>query len=158
MSRPVKPAENSGLSENGAPYGGEYKNGKFVPNTTAAFVREQGPDGGIVSHAVRRSAYVHERLHSLSGPQKLADELYDAAEKFRIDFERAQLAGNYARLDLFSTRSGKTEQSDKVGEAKYRISKALADLGDGTNDTSASQSCIWSVVGLGMTLEEWTQH
>ncbi len=124
----------------------------------AALVREQDPAGAIVVHAVRRSAYVHERLHSLSGPHKLPDELYDAAEKFRIDFERAQLAGNYARLDLFSTRSGKAEQSDKVGEAKYRVSKALADLGDGTKDTSASQSCIWSVVGLGMTLEEWTQH
>lgn len=34
----------------------------------------------------------------------LADELYDAAEKFRLDFERAQLSGNYARLDLFKAR------------------------------------------------------
>ena len=34
--------------------------------------------------------------------KKLADELYDAAEKFRIDFERAQLSGNYARLERSS--------------------------------------------------------
>ncbi|WP_035352990.1 hypothetical protein [Edaphobacter aggregans] len=46
---------------------------------------EVGLDGRIVDHRVRKSAYVHERLHSMSGPQKLPDELYDAAEKFRMD-------------------------------------------------------------------------
>lgn len=61
------------------------------------------PLGKIVEHRVRRSAYVHEKLHNLTGPQKLADELYDAAERFRIDFERAQLLGSYARMDLYKT-------------------------------------------------------
>jgi hypothetical protein len=97
-----------------------------VPHASAQLVREQDPTGAIV------------------------------VQKFRIDFERAQLSGNYARLDLLSTRSGKAEQSDKAGEAKYRISKALDDLGNGTKDTSASQSCIWNVIGLGLALEEWT--
>jgi Domain of unknown function (DUF6456) len=123
----------------------------------ADLVRECDPSGAIVEHRVRRSSYVHERLHTLSGPQKLPDELYDAAEKFRMDFERAQLSGNYARLDMFSTRSGKVEMSDKLAQAKGRISKAFQALGNGSEVPSLSQSCIWSVVGLGETLEDWTQ-
>jgi hypothetical protein len=117
MSKPAKPAENigtlplnSGLSSNGKAYGGTLEAGKFLPHANAHLVREQDPADAIVIHVVRRSAYVHERLHSLSGPQKLPDELYDAAEKFRMDFERAQLSGNYARLDLFSTRSGNVDR------------------------------------------------
>jgi hypothetical protein len=92
----------------------------------------------------------------MSGPQKLPDELYDAAEKFRMDFERAGMAGNYARMDLFKTRSGQQEMSDKVAVAKSRIAKALKELGNGCDEPSFSQSCVWNVVGLGMTLDEWT--
>jgi hypothetical protein len=95
MSRLAKPSENigtvplnSGLTSSGEPYEGSTEGGKFTPHAGAQLVREQDPTGAIVVHPVRRSAYVHERLHSLSGPQKLPDELYDAAEKFRIDFER----------------------------------------------------------------------
>jgi len=76
-------------------------------------------------HAVRRSAHVPERLHSLSGAQKLPDELYDAVEKFRVDFERAQLSGNYARLDMFSTRSGKTDMSERLTVPKPRPAAPL---------------------------------
>jgi hypothetical protein len=65
------------------------RNGKFVPHATAEVVRECDPSGAIVVYPVRRSAYVHEKLDRLSGPQELAHELYDAAEKFRTDFERA---------------------------------------------------------------------
>jgi hypothetical protein len=90
---------NGGVSSAGKPYGGNVVNGKFVPNSVGELRREVDPTGKIVEHRVRRSVYVHERLHNLTGPQKLADELYDAAEKFRLDFERAQLSGNYARLD-----------------------------------------------------------
>jgi hypothetical protein len=36
----------------------------------------------------------------------LVDELFDAADQFRLDFERAQLSGNYTRLDMFKTRDG----------------------------------------------------
>jgi hypothetical protein len=88
-------------------------NGKFVPNATGELVRECGPDGAIVEHRVRKSAYIHERLHSA---KKLDHELYDAAEKFRMDFEKAQLSGNYARLDLHKTRAGKQDMSDRVTE------------------------------------------
>ena len=115
-------------------------------------IREVDPGGAIVAHPVRKSAYVHERLHSAG---KLADELYDAAEKFRADFERGQLSGNYARLDMFKTRSGRQEMSDGVAMAKGRISKALEALGGGRGGPSFSQSCAWNVVGLGMTLEGW---
>jgi hypothetical protein len=88
---------NGGVSSSGKPFGGSLVNGQFLPNSTGELIRECGPHGAIVQHRVRKSSYVHERLHSF---QKLADELYDSAEKFRMDFEKAQLAGNYACLDL----------------------------------------------------------
>jgi Domain of unknown function (DUF6456) len=163
MNKPAPPPEtlgsvplNSGKSSNGKRFGGYTIKGKFMPNASAEMIREVDPGGAIVAHPVRRSAYVHERLHNMSGPQKLADELYDAAEKFRADFERAQLSGNYARLDMFKTRSGRQEMSDGVAIAKGRISKALEALGGGGDGASYSQSCAWNVVGLGMTLEGWT--
>ena len=84
-------------------------------------IREVDPGGAIVAHPVRRSAYVHERVHSTG---KLADELYDAGEKFGADFERAQLSASYARLDMFKTRSGRQEMSDNVAAAKMRIANA----------------------------------
>jgi hypothetical protein len=86
-------------------------NGRFIANATAELVRECGPGGVIVVHPVRKSSYVHERLHSAG---KMADGLYDAAEKFRMDFERAQLSGNYARTDLFRTRAPRGDMSDPV--------------------------------------------
>jgi len=116
-------------------------------------VRECDPGGRIVAHPVRKSSYVHDRLHSAG---KLADELYDAAEKFRLDFERAQLSGNYARMDLFKTRAGRQEISDNVAAAKMRVSRALDELGKRHDGPSFSQSCMWNCVGLGMTLDQFT--
>jgi Domain of unknown function (DUF6456) len=130
---------NGGMSSTGNPYGGVVVKGKFVAHSVGELRREVDPTGKIVEHRVRRSAYVHERLHNLTGPQKLADELYDAAEKFRMDFERAQLSGNYARLDLFKARSGRQEMSDNVAMAKVRIDKALDALGNG-RDAKASHN------------------
>jgi hypothetical protein len=163
MNKPVPPSENlgsvplnGGISSAGKPYGGSIVNGRFVPHSMGDLRREVDPTGKIVEHRVRRSSYVHERLHNLTGPQKLPDELYDAAEKFRLDFERAQLSGNYARLDLFKARSGRQEMSDNVAMAKVRIDKALDALGNGRDGESFSQSCVWNVVGLGQTLEGWT--
>jgi hypothetical protein len=165
MTNPVKPPEslgsvplNSGTSSSGKAYGGSYnEKGKFIPNSVGEMRREVDPEGRITTHPVRRSGYVHERLHNLSGPQKLADELYDAAEKFRMDFEKAQLSGNYARLDLFKTRGGEQEMTDRVAIAKSRVAKAQKALASGGNEPSFSQSCVWHVVGLGRTLEDWTQ-
>lgn len=94
----------------------------------AELVRERDPGGATVVHAVKRSAYVHERLRAAG---KLASELFDAGEKFRADFERAQLSGNYARLDMFKTRAGKQEITDTVAAAKTRIGRAIEALGRG---------------------------
>jgi hypothetical protein len=153
MASPQKPAENlgsvplnSGTSSTGKAYGVSIAG-------VGELRREVDPAGAIVEHRVRRSGYVHERLHSTG---KLADELYDAAEKFRIDFERAQLSGNYARLDMFKTRSGRQDMSDGVAAAKIRINKALEALGRGTDGPNSLQSCVWNVVGSGLTLDEWT--
>jgi hypothetical protein len=141
MKQPQKPPENLGTVR--------INNGQDAAN----LVREQDPMGAIVVHPVRKSAYVHERLHSTG---KLANELYDAAEKFRMDFERAQLSGNYARLDMFKTRSGRQDMSDNVATAKIRINKALEALGRGKDGPNLLQSCAWNVVGSGLTLEGWT--
>ena len=74
--------------------------------------------------------------------------MYDAAEKFRLDFERAQLSGNCARLDLFKARSGRQEMSDNVAMAKVRIDKAFDALGNGRDGESFSRSCVGHGVGL----------
>ena len=47
-------------------------------------------------HAVRRTAHVHERLRSAG---KLAPELFDAAEKFRMDFERSGARFTHSLLE-----------------------------------------------------------
>lgn len=162
MANPKKPAEtlgavalNSGISSAGKPYGGylDKKEEAFIPRPPVAVVRECDPNGAIVVHPVRKSSYVHERLH---GSGKLAHELYDAAEKFRLDFERAQLSGNYARLDMFKTRSGRQEVSENVAIARIRINKALEALGKGKDGPNTLQSCMWNVVGVGLTLDGWT--
>ena len=88
--------------------------------------RESDPSGSTVVHAVRKSPYVHERWHSAG---KLDPDLFAAAEKFRLDFERAGLMGSYARLDLFKTRAGQQEMGDRVAEAKGRIRTAMSALG-----------------------------
>jgi hypothetical protein len=47
--------------------------------------------------------------------------------------------------------------SDNVAAAKMRITKALDALGNGRDGPSFSQSFAWNAVGLGMTMEDWTQ-
>ena len=142
----------------GKQYGGAVVNGKVVPHSPAELRREVVPDGQIVEHRVRKSAYVHERLHSMSGPQKLADEPYDAAEKVRQDFERARLLGSYATIDVFRTSGGGGQNvSDKVAIVRSSTRKVLKKLGNGTDETSFSQSCVRHAVGLGMIIDEWTQ-
>lgn len=72
------------------------------------------------------------------------------------DALRAVRGGSYARLDLFKTRAGQQEMSDRVGLAKARIRDAFNALGRGKLGTSQSQSCVWNVVGLGLNLDQWT--
>jgi hypothetical protein len=115
--------------------------------------RESDPGGSTVVHAVRKSLYVHERWHSTG---KLDPDLFAAAEKFRADFERAGLIGSYARLDLFKTRAGQQEMGDRVAEAKGRVRNAMSALGRSNDGQNFLQSCLWSVVGQGLTLEGWT--
>ncbi len=50
-----------------------------------------------------------------SKPAKVDNESYDAPQKkFRMDFERADMSGSYARMDLFKTRSGQQEMTDAI--------------------------------------------
>jgi hypothetical protein len=88
--------------------------------------------------------------------RELDPDLFAAAEKFRMDFERARLIGSYARLDLFKTRAGQQEMSDRVAFAEARIRDALNAQGRGKEGQSHSQSCVWNVVGLGLNLDQWT--
>lgn len=115
--------------------------------------RESDRPGSTVVHAVRKSPYIHGRWHSAG---KLDPDLFAAAEKFRNDFERAGLTGSYARLDLFKTRAGQQEMSDRVALAKARMRDALNALGRGKEGQSQSQSCAWNLIGLGLNLDQWT--
>ena len=120
---------------------------------TAELRRERDPNGSTVVHAVRNSPYVHERWHSAG---KLDPDLFAAADKFRMDFERAGLMGSYARRDLCKTRAGQQEMGDRVAEAKGRVRNAMSALGRSNDGQNFLQSCLWSVVGQGLTLEGWT--
>ena len=120
----------------------------------AFMTRELDPQGAIVVHPVKKSVYVHERWHDLGS---IDHEMYDAAERFRKDFERGHLEGRYATIDLFrSSGGGAGDVSDVVAEARGRIHAALFSLGARKSGKSLSQSCAWFVVGCGMTLEQWS--
>ena len=120
----------------------------------AMLVREMSPKGEIVVHAVKRSSYVHDRMHDMG---RIDNEMYDAAERFRKDFERAHLEGRFASVDLFRSSGGSTgDISDGVAEARNRIKSALFSLGARKSGKSLSQSCVWFVVGCGSNLEQWS--
>lgn len=120
----------------------------------AVLVREIDPKGAIVVHPVKKSAYVHDRMHDLG---RIDDEMYDAAEIFRKDFERAHLEGRFASIDLFRSAGGTAgEVSDAVAEARLRVKGALHSLGMRKSGKSLSQSCIWFTVGCGHTFENWS--
>jgi hypothetical protein len=116
---------------------------------TAELRRERDPNGSTVVHAARKSRYVHERWHSAG---KLDPDLFPAADKFRMNFERAGLMRSYARLDLCKTRAGQQEMGDRVAEAKGRVRNAMSALGRSNDGQNFLQSCLWSVVGQGLTL------
>jgi hypothetical protein len=46
--------------------------------------------------------------------------------------------------------------SDNVAVAKMRINKVLEALGRGKDGPNYLQSCVWNVVGCGLTLDDWT--
>lgn len=66
-----------------------------------------------------------------------------AGERFCKDFERAGMTG--ARLDLFKTRAGRQEMSDRIALAKARMRDALNALGRGREGQSQSQSRAWNL-------------
>lgn len=122
----------------------------------ATLVREVDPKGAIVVHAVKKSSYVHDRMHNIG---HIDNEQYDAAERFRKDFERAHLEGRMASIDLFRSSGGTPgEMSDAVMEARLRVKAALGALARRTSGKSISQSCVWFVVGCGETLEQWSRR
>lgn len=127
----------------------EIQNGRDKAN----LIRETSPSGAIVLHAVKKSGYVHERLHELG---RIDNDMYDAAERFCSDFTKASLAGRYSTLDMNrSGGGGKHVISDTVVEARQRIHESLASLGNQSLEKSLTKSCVWFVVGCGDTLEQW---
>ncbi len=58
---------------------------------------------------------------------------------------------------MFKTRAGRQEVSSGVATAKIRVNKALDAIGGGRDQPTFSQSCVWNVVGAGLTLEDWTR-
>lgn len=124
----------------------------------ADLVRDTAPDGKIVLHAIRKNAYVHERMFN-HGKGQLDKDSFDAAEQFRRQFELAHLTGHFAKLDMLRTSGGKHDMADAVVSARKKAIGALDHLGkrrDGTLNWSAD--IVWYVIGEGDTLEDWSQR
>jgi len=122
---------------------------------TATLTREVDPQGAIVEHRVKKSSYAHEKMHEKG---TIDDELYDGAERFRMDFGRAHLGGKYSTIDMHKIRGASVQHvSDSVAAAKESVHMALNSLGAraSQNGFSLSKSCVWYVIGCGDTLEDW---
>ena len=146
------------------PYTGEAKvlraRAIYGGKGEAEMIREADPDGIAVEHMIRRDASVADRLYRSGslGSGETGRRKHEAAERFRADFERAQLAGFVAAADLM--RSGgdsNREISDSVVAARQRIRFALGSLGfaPGAGNGSMTGKAAWWVLGVQLTLEEF---
>jgi hypothetical protein len=118
-------------------------------------VSEADPSGRPVVHAYNRSAYAHERMR-----KDLPKEDFEAAERFRTDFELAKHGGNYASIDASrASGGGGGDPSAACIAARQRVNRALEALGgfrNGKAYSSMPSNCVWFVVGCGDTLETWS--
>lgn len=128
----------------------------------ADVIREADPDGISVDHLVRRDGIVDRLLRngSLGDAKEEGARLYLAAERFRADFERAQLAGHIGAVDLMRNGGGEREISDTVVAARQRVRYALGSLGfsPGTSHGSLQGKAAWWVLGCQETLEKFTDR
>lgn len=114
---------------------------------------EEGPRRADTVPSRRRSATVNlaeSPLSWLHARGHLDDRLFDAAERLRIDFERAQLAPSITmRWDPVrskTTGEASLTASERHVAAKQRFHAALAAAGSGLEDI------LWRVVCAGESL------
>src|SRR5216684_428639 len=79
-------------------------------------------------------------------------EMWAAGEQFRADFRKAQLDPLKAADVSRPMVSGRIiDISSLAGNARKRVGDTLRAVGE------PSGSCLWHVVGLEMTLQEWAR-
>ena len=128
-------------------------------------VTASDPDTGItVEHAIRRDLTVADRLlkNGSLGAENGEGRLYhQAAERFRQDFERAQLTGFVGAADLMRGGGGGPQEiEDSVVGARERVRYALGSLGfaPGTSRGSQVGKAAWWVLGCQETLEQFSNR
>lgn len=114
---------------------------------------EEGPRRGSGASAKRRSVTVNVAecpLSWLHAHGHLDDRLYDAGERLRADYERAQLGANVTmRWDPVRVKGGGEQgltQTERQIAARGRFDGALREAGRGLEDI------LWRVVCAGETL------
>jgi len=120
-----------------------------LTQTPIAIVAERDPDGWPVTHC--RSVDTVGRLIRAG----LADiDHGEVADRFRRDFHRARFEP-LAAADLRRQRGagGHEEILDDVEDARQRIWEALNHLG---GLTAPAGSIMWNVIGMEMTLRDWS--
>lgn len=146
------------------------RRGPVVTRATALYdgkaegdiVNEVDPDGRPVSHAYRRDTTAADRLYrsgALGDKKEIGGRLHAAAERFRADFERAQLAGHLAAADLMRGGGGGVREiEDTVVAARQRVRYALGSLGfaPGTAAGSLVGKAAWWALGVCESVDAFT--
>ena len=125
------------------------------PHLVERELTEEGPRRGVGARGKRRSvtvnlaesplAWLHSRGH-------LDDRLFDAGERLRADYERAQLSPSITmRWDPVRIKGGPDaglSPTERQIAAKARFDGALAEAGNGLSDV------LWRVVCAGDSLPD----
>ena len=125
------------------------------PHLVERELTEEGPRRGVGARGKRRSvtvnlaesplAWLHSRGH-------LDDRLFDAGERLRADYERAQLSPSITmRWDPVRIKGGPDaglSPTERQIAAKARFDGALAEAGNGLSDV------LWRVVCAGESLPD----
>jgi hypothetical protein len=100
-----------------------------------------------VSHVVNRTA---DQLQTYHRRNSIDRAMYEAGERFQVDFDIAGLGPNYATMDLNRVRSmGGNTAHDHQQNARWRIAEAMDHLG------KPLDSLIVHVVGHGHSASSW---
>ena len=125
------------------------------PHLVERELTEEGPRRGVGARGKRRSvtvnlaesplAWLHSRGH-------LDDRLFDAGERLRADYERAQLSPSITmRWDPVRIKGGPDaglSPTERQIAAKARFDGALAEAGNGLSDV------LWRVVCAGESVPD----
>ena len=117
----------------------------------AEIVREADPEGRPVAHA--RTVDTIDRMHKAG---TITRAMHDAARDFKAHFIIAAYDATPPRDMIRVSGGGWTNDlTDNQIAARNRVARALGTLG---GSASPGGSCVWHVVGLGLSLREWAMQ